>query len=383
MQGVPELTIKAPTKDELKFLKMLLSGKSTRGAARDLGIPQRSAYNMAEKLVYLGFIRPIPGTKSPVVYEKGDLDYSFIEGRCKLGQGATKGALSPIREIRPAPDSVRGVSTEKECPEGFVEAHVNGSMSFTIVKVGSFDDPSVPGIGYVGFWKRRETVLNGSVNRYGSVNINGQDVGITYRKGSRGSETFALAPRRIFLDPKEFRSEDEAKELFIDRALKVATILKNTGWILTDPKFDGNSTFEYAIRNSPLVQFLPHGHEKDNDIIMDGSPGCPEAEMTNPDCWDKVQIFADLPTHVMEAKAQATAATSVAVQARTGCTLAMARLDAIDQVIGRIIDVQDKTAQAILNNAENMVNVAVSRNREDEEHYVPQPIGAFRPEGYQ
>lgn len=60
MQGVPELTIKAPTKDELKLLKMLLSGKSTRGAARALGILQRSAYNMAEKLVYLGFIRPIP-----------------------------------------------------------------------------------------------------------------------------------------------------------------------------------------------------------------------------------------------------------------------------------------------------------------------------------
>ena len=60
------MTIKAPTKDELKFLKLLLSGKSTRGAARDLGISSRQAYNMAEKLTYLGFIRPIPGTKSPV-----------------------------------------------------------------------------------------------------------------------------------------------------------------------------------------------------------------------------------------------------------------------------------------------------------------------------
>lgn len=58
---MPVLTIKAPTKDELRFLKMLLSGKSTRGAARELDIPQRSAYNMAEKLTYLGFIRPILG----------------------------------------------------------------------------------------------------------------------------------------------------------------------------------------------------------------------------------------------------------------------------------------------------------------------------------
>ena len=89
---VPVLTIKAPTKKELQLLKLLLSGKSTRGSARQLKIPERSAYNMAEKLTYLGFIRPIPGTRSPVIYEKGDLDYSFIEGRCKLGQGAAKGA---------------------------------------------------------------------------------------------------------------------------------------------------------------------------------------------------------------------------------------------------------------------------------------------------
>lgn len=376
------MTIKAPTKKELQFLKMLLSGKSTRGAARELGIPQRSAYNMAEKLTYLGFIRPIPGTKSPVVYEKGDLDYSFIEGRCKLGQGAAKGAPSPPREIRPAPDPVKGVSTDPECPEGFVEAHVNGSMSFTIVKVGTFDDPRIPGIGYVGFWKRKETVLNGSVNRYGSISINGQDVGLTYRKGSRGSETFALAPKRIFLDPKEFRSEEEAKELFIDRALKVATILTNTGWMLTDPKFDGNSTFEYAIRNSPLTQFLEKGHEKDNDIIMDGSPGCPEAEMTDPDCWEKVQIFANLPTHVMEAKAQANVAMAAAVQVRSGCNIALSRLDAIDQVLGRIIDVQDRTAQAILGNAENMVNLARARS-EGEQPYVPRPSDSSWQEGYQ
>lgn len=89
------MTIKAPTKKELQLLKLLLSGKSTRGSARQLKILERSAYNMAEKLTYLGFIRPIPGTRSPVIYEKGDLDYSFVEGRCKLGQGAAKGAPSP------------------------------------------------------------------------------------------------------------------------------------------------------------------------------------------------------------------------------------------------------------------------------------------------
>ena len=96
------MTIKAPTKKELQLLKLLLSGKSTRGSARQLKILERSAYNMAEKLTYLGFIRPIPGTRSPVIYEKGDLDYSFVEGRCKLGQGAAKGAPSP-----PPANSVR------------------------------------------------------------------------------------------------------------------------------------------------------------------------------------------------------------------------------------------------------------------------------------
>ncbi|MDY5678794.1 MAG: hypothetical protein SPF21_02445, partial [Candidatus Methanomethylophilaceae archaeon] len=117
--------------------------------------------------------------------------------------------------------------------------HVNGSMSFTIVRTGSFDDPQVPGVGYVGFWKRKEVILNGSVNRYGSININGKDVGITYRKGSRGSETFSFAPKRIFLDPKEFRSQDAYRVLCPDNPMRLGNQTHRAlddaimeGWIL-------------------------------------------------------------------------------------------------------------------------------------------------------
>ena len=57
-------------------------------------------------------------------------------------------------------------------------------------------------------------------------------------------------------------------------------------------------------------------------------------------------------------------------------------LDAIDQVLGRIIDVQDRTAQAILGNAENMVNLARARS-EGEQPYVPRPSDSSWQEGYQ
>ena len=73
---------------------------------------------------------------------------------------------------------------------------------------------------------------------------------------------------------------------------------------------------------------------------------------------------------------------TAAVQARSGCASAIARLDAIDQVLGRIIDVQDRTAQAILNNTENIVNMARDRPSGDVP-YTPQPLGRMSPEGYQ
>ena len=359
--------MRAPTKKEIRFLRLLLSGMSTMGAARQLKVPERTAYNMTVKLRALGYIRPIPGTRSPVMYEAGDVQISFIEGDGRDGEGATKCAHPPA--MRSAPDPIDGVYTGKECPEGYVEAHVNGSMSLTVVEVGTFDDPMIPGIGYVGYWKKDEKNLNGSLNRYGSINIDGQDVGLTFRRGSKGSLTFALAPKRIYLDPSRFASEEEAKALFFDRALKIASILNNTGWVLTSPKLDGKSTMEYAIRNSPLAMFIPFGHEKDNDIIVDGSPGCPEAEMTNPSDWAKVQAFANLPSAVVEAKGIANAA--------------MVKVQELDLMLDRILDIQEKTEQAILNNTRNIASMAM-QDAERNLRYVPKDdTKAFGWEGYQ
>lgn len=347
--------VRAPTGKELRFLKLLLEGTSTRKASRVLKIPERTAYNIAEKLVHLGYITPVPGTESPVLYEKGDLDYCFIEGKCKLGEGATNYTPSLSRTYRSAPDPIKGVCADKNCPENYVEAHINGAMSCTVEAVGTFDDPQIPGIGYVGYWERKMKRTNGADNQYGSITIDHQAVKFGFRKGDRGSLTFSFYPARIYVDPMEFRSQFEIKELFTDRILKVTNILKKTGWVLTNPVFDGDSTHEYAMQNSPLTQFLPHGHEKDNDIIVDGSPGCPEAEITNPDSWEKVQIFANLPTHVMQAKALAKEALE---QTDEKYHTLKKRIDAVDELIERLTTTQEKLTELMTVQTENFVNFA-------------------------
>lgn len=358
-----------------------------RSAASELGIAKRSAYDMVGKLVHLGYVRAVPGTKSPILYEKGCFEYSIIGGKVTLSQGAAECAPSPD-EMRTVPDPRRGVYAGKECPDGYVEAHVSGSMSMTVVQTGNFEDPIMSGLGHVGYWKREITRLNGSDNRYGSVSVDYQDVGIGFRQGDKGSIKFTLSPSRIFLDPMCFASKEEAWALFIDRALKVATVLRNTGWILINPVLDGKSTFEYAIRNHPLVHFIK-GPTEGCDITVDGSPGCPEAEMKNPDSWERVQYFANIPRHMEginakaeNADAKADAALGLAARADSGLSDAMARMDAIELMIDRMVNIQEKTAQIILNNTENIANLACATAERPPVPYRPELPGK-KLEGYQ
>lgn len=355
------------TEKDRRILDLIKDGGSVPATARSLGIPQRTVYNAVTKLTSMQYLRLIPGTRSPAMYEAGERYLAETEARrsrqpfglAKDGAVVENDATLPANGTRlhptyPFPDSIPGVSSGKVCPEGYVEAHLNGAMSLTVEQVGTFEDPNINGIGYVGYWK--DPYRNkGSVNWPGQICIDGQLVTFIFRQGAKGSQTFSLRPKRIFVDPAQYQSVDQIKELFVWRALRVATILAGTGWRLSNPKIDSLTDVEVAIQNSPLAQFIPQGHNGDSDIFVDGSPGCPEAEMSHITEWEKVQIFADLPSHVMEAKSMARAADDKAEAVRSE---ASARLDGLEGLLDRMISVQERTEAAILGNTENIARIS-------------------------
>lgn len=384
-----------------RILDFMKDGGSVPHTARTLDIPQRSVYNTVNKLVSMQYLRLIPGTSSPMLYEKGGRYVAETEARCSREtlEYAKDGAVvvmdgplpandSRLHPTYPYPDTIPGVSSGKTCPEGYVEAHLNGSMSFSIEAVGTFEDPQVEGIGYVGYWK--DPYRNkGSINYPGQICLDGQLVTFIFRQGAKGAQTFSLRPKRIFVDPAQYQTVEQVRELFNWRARKIAAILAGTGWKLTNPKIDGLTDVEVAIQNSPLAQFIPQGHNGDTDIFVDGSPGNPEAEMSHITDWEKVQIFANLPSHVMEAKSMARAADAKAEEVRSE---AASRLDDLSCLLDRMIDVQERTGTAVLGNTENIARITEFDTRVAEllmkrqaDAYVPpnSPEDRLRMVGYE
>ena len=76
------------TKRDRAVLGLILKGKFAYSASSELGIPARSAYNIVSKLCYLHYIRAIPGTNNPIIYEP---DWRYLEekdaecGKCDRG----------------------------------------------------------------------------------------------------------------------------------------------------------------------------------------------------------------------------------------------------------------------------------------------------------
>ena len=358
------MTLRLNERDR-RILDAMKDGACIPTTARLLDIPSRSVYNNVTKLCSMGYLTKIPGTESPAMYEKGPRYIEEMKARQskEASDSANCAVVGTNRGPSPSeycthlhptfsvPDVQPGVWNGDVCPAGYVEMHLNGGMSVTIEEVGTFDDPKLPGIGYVGYWKKPYR-NNGSTNYPGEIKVDGQLVSFNYRVGDKGSKTFTIRPKRVFVDPSVYRNKDEAAELFKWRAMKVVSVLATLGWRLTDPKINGQSDVEVAIRNHPLSHFIPQTADTEGcDLFVDGSPGCPEVEMSHIEDWEKVQIFARLPTHVKEAKAMAKEADEKASEAH-------GRLDAVESIIGRMVEVQEKTTNSIVRNAENIARIA-------------------------
>ena len=64
------MTMRPLGKRYRKVMRLLLEGNSRFAIASKMKLAPRTVYNIVEKLVYLGYIRQVPGTKFPAIYEQ-------------------------------------------------------------------------------------------------------------------------------------------------------------------------------------------------------------------------------------------------------------------------------------------------------------------------
>ncbi len=307
-------------KEESDVLRSLLSGMSASATARKLGMHRSKVRGIIDRLVYYGLIRAVPGTQNPVVYVD---PYQAIPFPPTGGTPSGNGNAPSVPGTAAPPvsgDKVdmglidrTGISTDKTCPPGYVEAHMTGCIRLQIVKVGAFETIRDPAGFTIGYWYDPKPI-NGSTTYSGEIRIFNQKITWQYREGNKGSQTFMLYPSRIFLDPKQFKTQDEAKDVFIDRATFVASLFARQGWKLVNPQIRGN--FEYAIRDHPLMGLIPKGTPvpAGSDIEIDTSKGVPEAEMKDVDEWEKVRIWANAPSEILRLDRRVQSLDSDAVQ---------------------------------------------------------------------
>lgn len=307
-------------KEESDVLRSLLSGMSASATARKLGMHRSKVRGIIDRLVYYGLIRAVPGTQNPVVYVDPYQAIPFPPTGGTLSENGNApsvpgSAAPPVSGDKVDMDLIdrTGISTDKTCPPGYVEAHMTGCIRLQIVKVGAFETIRDPAGFTIGYWYDPKPI-NGSTTYSGEIRIFNQKITWQYREGNKGSQTFMLYPSRIFLDPKQFKTQDEAKDVFIDRATFVASLFARQGWKLVNPQMRGN--FEYAIRDHPLMGLIPKGTSipSGSDIEIDTSKGVPEAEMKDVDEWEKVRIWANAPSEILRLDRRVQSLDSDAVQ---------------------------------------------------------------------
>ena len=337
------------TREENKVKRLLLSGRSKSAVAREAGMSRSKVDKIVSHLEHFGVIRAVPGTKNPIIYED---PYNVLpfpptggtplenDNTTTVSESAAPPSSSPVLDVDLKTVNVTGISTDKVCPDGYVEAHIKGGIRFDIRKVGSFDTIRDPAGYTIGYWSDPKPI-KGSMVYGGEIRVFNQAITWQYREGNKGGRLFMLYPSRIFLDPKQFKSEDEAKDVFLDRANFIAALFARQGWKLVNPQFKGD--FEYAIRDHPIIGQVRKGEiPSGSDISIDTSYGDPEAEMKHIDHWEKVQIFANYPSEIFHNRRLIQSQGEKIAQLDANTEDSRERIAQLETAVGELLDVIQK-----------------------------------------
>lgn len=272
----------------------------SRGDSRDKAIEylecgRSSVYDYAKDLVGEGYLKRIPGSRSPQLYERGPKANILDSAISELGFRFDGGTVKP-------PQSPEQVNTPKFVTVATSRTHINGRVMFEVIRQGDMSRLKVPigpsGDGkfvYLPLFPEKPVDLANGVREYRTrVPWNGKQVAVHYIESDKGASSLHIWPYEKELTAEELTQDTE--QLFTEEAQRIVNSFSKYGaWQFGLVNFKGEihhasddpailSQFADDVRNIPGTPFW-----------IDNSHGHREIETKDP---ESMQMLLNFKTHV-------------------------------------------------------------------------------------
>lgn len=275
-----------------KFKRLLLTGKSIPAVCQTMKIGKTTGYEFAKKLEYLGEIRRVPGTLSPILYEDAK------KGGCFGGAGSVENSerFNPVVESEKTDSATL---SELSRPDKLVRAHFAGAWVVRVEEIGERPIRLADGQGYtIGGWKREERITKGTRVHDGFLYGYHEQIKFKLYLASAGPKlNIYPRPRQVYYKTATI----DGPRALETQCLEVCRVLERYGW-----KFDGrpalSGIMHYGDIDPRLLGLTTREHQDDNaPVHSDASGGEPEVEIygDSPTAQRDIDILSTLPERIV------------------------------------------------------------------------------------
>lgn len=313
-----------------KFKRILLTGKSVPTVCQLMKIGRTTGYEYTKKLEYLGEIRRVAGTLSPVLYEdakkRGCFGYA--------GSPEISERFCPADELEKSDLSAPNELTRSD---KFVRAHFAGAWVVSVDKIGDRPTRLEDGQGYtIGGFAPKERLIKKTTVHDGHIMGYHEIIKFTLYLANKGPKlTIFPNPRQVYYE----NATIEGPRALERQCLEVCRILERNGWKFSSrPALRGEMHYG-DIEPMLLAHANPDHHDDNAPVHTDASNGEPEVEIygDSPTAQRDIDILSTLPERIVSI-------TSALVATQSALTVIS---DTMGQLVNATANIQAIQAQTI------------------------------------
>lgn len=338
------MTLKELNPKLKKFKALLVEGHSCKRASQIMKISKSTGYEWAQKLEFVGEIRRVPGTLSPILYEDAkrgvDPVHAGTDAKAEPKNGIVNGVVTPT-------ETATEEYAELSRPDKLVRAHISGAYVAKVATVGDRPIRLADGQGLtIGGFARQERLVKSTRVHDGFLYGYHEQIKFKLYLAAAGPKlNIYPRPRQVYYK----NCTIEGPKLMESQALEVCRVLERYNWT-----FDGRpalaGVMHYGDIDPRLMGLANRQHQDDNaPVHCDTSNGNPEIEVyaDSPTAQRDIDILSTLPERIVSitnALDSTTAALNTISNAMLDLTNLSAQLQAVQtQTLNLIVKQQVNT----------------------------------------
>jgi len=248
-------------------------------AAEYLGVGQSIVSKHALKLVGEGYLKKVPGSRSPKLYCKGMRANVLDDAIFQSGFHFDGGTVKPTE----VPQVVNG---PKDLHVSTARTHINGRVSFVVNRIGDMTHLKIPVTEgrtiSMPLFPKEPYKAHHNVRQYKTkLPYDGKQVSIEFLESDKEQYLYVW-PYQKMLTPDELTKEVE--QVFIEEAQRIVNDLsKYGGWQFGIVQFVGD--VEIASTDPAILSMIPEDMKRvpGSPFWVDESEGPREIETTDPE----------------------------------------------------------------------------------------------------